>query len=108
MAIEQQIQATTSVAVAWTIEAGSDDWNCKRIALLFDAAPTTDEDITVTLDAAAGAAYDTVLLTVSPVGKTSIVLEDIGGFDDADKLLVSYANTDLNAIVGTANIEVGI
>lgn len=98
-------QAATSTAVAWTFYE-SDDFDVLRITLKFDAAPTTSENITVTLDSAQGAAYDTVLRTEDPVGVTSVSFEDIKGLANGDKIVVAYANTDTNSITGTATVEV--
>ena len=99
------LQTVTSTAVAWTFYE-ADDFDCKRITLYFDAAPVAEENITVTLDSAQGAAYDTVLRTYDPVGQTSVSLENIDGLLVGDKLLVSYANTNTNAITGVAILEI--
>lgn len=91
-------------ALSWEIDAhgGSD---LKRICLKFDAAPTTAENITITIKPAAGTVYDTVRETVDPIGKTNVIFEDIEGLVDGDKILVTYANTDDNTISGVANYE---
>ena len=49
-------QASTSVAVDWDIFEG-DDFDIDTITIAFDSAPTTVEDLTVTLDAAAGSGF---------------------------------------------------
>jgi hypothetical protein len=97
-------QVSTSVALAWTFFE-ADDFDIKRIAIFFGVAPTTSENITVTLDSGQGAAYDTVLRTVDPAGSTSVVFEDIDGLNAGDKVIVAYANTDTRAITGTAVVE---
>ena len=102
--IKTHVQVSTSVALAWTFFE-ADDFDVKRISLVFGVAPTTNENITVTLDSAQGAAYDVVLRTVDPAGKTSVVFEDIDGLNAGDKILVAYTNTDTRAIVGTATVE---
>jgi hypothetical protein len=98
------VQVSTSVALAWTFYE-ADDFNVKRINLVFGVAPTTCDKVTVTLDSGQGAAYDTVLRTVDPAGSTSVVFEDIDGLNAGDKVIVAYANTDTRAITGTAVVE---
>jgi hypothetical protein len=94
----------TSVAVAWTFFVG-DDFDVKRIALKWDSAPSASENVTVTLDSAQGAAYDTVLRSVDAIGHVDVVFENIDGLVSGDKLLVSYANTGTDSITGTAVME---
>ena len=93
---KHELSATTS-AVSWTIyEAG--DFDIRLIAIKFDSAPTTSENVTLTLDSSLGAAYDTVLRVVDPsaTSSTDIVFEDLELFANGDKLLVTYTNTDGN------------
>ncbi len=105
-AYTQDIQTTTSVALAWSIAVG-DNFDVKRINLTFDTAPTTSEDLTVTLDSGQGAAYDTVLYTVDPsvASVTNLTIEELPGFMNGDALLIEYTNTDTRAILGTAVLE---
>jgi len=100
----QQIQEATAVAVAWTISEG-DSIDITRLHLVFASAPTTAGNITLTVVSAAGAAYDTVVQSINPVGKTDISISDICGLSNGDSLLVSYANADTISIVGVANVE---
>ena len=86
-------QAATSTAVAWTFYI-ADDFDCKSITMLWDGAPTTSENVIVTLDSAQGAAYDTVLSSVDMVGKTSHYIKDLGSFFVGDKIKVAYANSN--------------
>lgn len=102
--LREATQAATSIAVAWSFSVG-DNFKVKRICLNFDAAPTTPELITVTKNAKAGAAFDTIIRSVDPVGKTDVVFENIDGLILGDIILVSYPNTDLNAISGVATME---
>ena len=98
--------AATSSAVSWTITP-AEDCVIERIALLFDSAPTTAENITITLDSAGGTAYDVVLRSVDPSidGATSVVFEDIRGISKNDSLIVAYTNTDGNSITGSCVID---
>ena len=97
-------QAATSTAVAWTFYI-ADDFDCKRIAMTWDSAPSASENVTVTLDSVKGAAYDTVLRSVDAIGVTDVVFEDIDGLTAGDKLLVSYNNGGTDSITGTAVVE---
>jgi hypothetical protein len=107
----------TTGAVAWTITV-NDPVDCMSITINFDTAPTSAGSITVTRDDAAGSDYDTVLVSVNPVGSTDVVIKDVDkllGKMDAidgvrakttpDQLLVSYANPDNRTIFATANME---
>ena len=98
-------QAATAAALAWTFYE-ADDFDVDRITLKFASAPTLAENITVTLDSAQGATYDTVVLSVDPRGSTSIDIEGINGFLAGDKVLVSFANTSTISITGTATVAV--
>lgn len=102
---KHSLAATTS-AVSWSIFEGG-DFDVVAVALTFDAAPTTSENITLTIDSSLGAAYDTVLRVVDPsvTSSTDIVIENLPLFADGDKLLVTYTNTDGNSITGHAVTE---
>lgn len=68
-----------------------------QVSCHFDAAPVTDGSITVTLNANAGAAYDTVLASASLLGVTDYLFQPdqplyLEGGDAVD---VAYANADL-------------
>jgi len=94
-----KINGTGAVAIATTgtVPAGQ-HYRLVSVSCLFSAAPTTSENLTITLDANAGAAYDVLLYTLDPsVGATysivylpdqEIILE--GG----DAIDVTYTNTD--------------
>ena len=102
----QTSMAATTSAVSWSIKI-LDSFDCRLITLKFDAAPTTSEDITVTLDSVLGATFDTVLVSVDPssTSATSTVIVDVEGMVYGDALLVEYTNTDGNSITGTAACE---
>ena len=61
-------------------------------------APTTSENITVTLNANDGAAYDTVLFSTNPsaTAATSVVFTPTDEliFETGDEIDVAFANTD--------------
>jgi hypothetical protein len=70
------------------------------LSVLFSAAPTTSEDLTVTFNSHYGAVYDVLLYTVDPsAGATTDIFWqpdeeiDLVGGDAVD---VAYANTDTN------------
>lgn len=104
MNYRQQKYESATGALSWEIDT-RDDSNLKRICLKFDAAPTTAENITITIKPAAGTAYDTVRKIEDPIGKINVIFEDIEGLVNGDKILVTYANTDDNTISGVANYE---
>jgi len=101
---EQQKLAPTTGAVAWTIYI-ADRFDVDRIDIHLDVAPTSAGDITITKDAAAGAAYDTVMHEFTAVGETDHAVENLKGFVSGDKVLVEYANPDSRTISGTANVS---
>lgn len=111
---KQEIQAATTSALAWTIPAGFNDPNeIKLLTLKLATAPTTAGLITISIDSQAGATYDTSILKINPVGKTDIVVKNLGKLvgkemtvaSVPDKILVSYTNADGVSITGTANFE---
>lgn len=105
MTIRFHEQAATAVAVSWELFEG-DDFDVKRILLTFDVAPTTNENVTITLNSGQGSAYDTVLRSADPAGATSLVFENIEGLGNGDKLLIEYTNTDTKTITGLAAVKV--
>lgn len=66
----------------------------------FSAAPTTSENLTITLNANAGAAYDVLLFKIDPASQSATDL--VIGTDDwglielvaGDAIDVAYTNTD--------------
>lgn len=68
------------------------------VTTTFTVAPTTSENLTITLDANAGARWDSILYTVDPGGAAvdSIVWqpEEELFLEGGDSVLVEYANTD--------------
>lgn len=74
------------------------DYRLMSISCHFSAAPTTSENFTITLDANAGPAYDTLLYSLDPsAGATTDILWQpdeellLSGNDAVD---VAFANTD--------------
>jgi hypothetical protein len=72
------------------------------VTVHFSAAPTTSENLTVTLDAALGAAYDTVLLSTNPslTAATSVVWKPDGQLllGAGDVIVVAFPNTDTRTV----------
>ena len=68
------------------------------VSVRFAIAPVTSEPLTITLDAAAGPAWDVLLYTVDPGagGITDLVWQPDEElfFEGGDEVLVAYANTD--------------
>lgn len=93
-----KVSATGAGVVAATsgaVPAGA-QYRLVAVTIHFGVAPAAAGSLTVTLDAAAGAAYDTVLQSASMVGLTSWVWQpdqDIIGVA-GDAFVVAYANSD--------------
>lgn len=91
--------------VAINDTSGAMTGNCYLDAVLVhvNAAPTTSEYLTVTLDSVAGESYDTVLykIDLSAASTTDIVItpSDLGvPVLTGDALKTTYANTDKRRI----------
>lgn len=97
----RELLAPTTGAVSWSI-AGHDEFDLERIVMNFDAAPTTVEYITISLDSVDGSDYDAQLYVLSPVGACTLKVEDMGKFLDGDVITVTYTNTDGNTVSGSA------
>lgn len=97
-------QAGVATAIDWDI-ACTENGILDRIAFKFDSAPTTNEDITITLDSADGVAYDHVLAAADPEGETSYVFELGNVVKFGDVVTVTYTNTDANTVSAIAYIE---
>ena len=80
-----------------TVPVGQ-SYRLSHVSCRFSAAPTTSENLTVTLDANAGAVYDVLLYTVDPsAGATySIVFypDEELFLEGNDAIDVAFANTD--------------
>jgi hypothetical protein len=106
--------ATGSAAIAASTGAFSQPFELDHISLHLDAAPTTSENLTVTLNAFDGAAYDTLLYTLdlSTDSTTDLVLlaGDTDGstallprlYAKGDSIDVAYTNTD----AGTSGLRI--
>lgn len=70
------------------------------VTLNLDAAPTTSENLTITLNAVAGSAYDTLLYSLNlSTGSTTDVVwmpDQPLWIQPGDAIDVAYANTDGN------------
>jgi hypothetical protein len=89
--------ATGSGAIAVAASVTSDQ-RLLSVTLHFSSAPTTSENLTITLDANDGAAYDTLLFSIDPSASS---LTDLVWFPDGDLVLengdaidIAYTNTD--------------
>ena len=70
----------------------------------FAAAPTTSEDYTITLDAVAGAEYDTLLYSLDPAAGATT---DILWYPDEELFLVGGDQLDVT-FAGTDSIQYGV
>ena len=100
---------TSAVACADSWGAYSAKYKLKYITVKLDAAATTSEPLTVTINSATGAAYDTVIVSddLSVGSGTSFLYRWDGGFDifAGDVLDLAYANTDTNTVSWVAYID---
>lgn len=85
------------MSLSYTVPAGG-TFDLNSVTIKFSAAPTTAEDLTVTLDSAIGAAYDAVLYKVDPsvTSATSIVWQPNAPLylRPGDVVTLAYTNTD--------------
>ena len=97
----ERVKASGTSALALTSPAGNGQ-NCivREIRVTWDAAATTSEDLTITLDSASGAAYDCVLYSVDPsvTSATAIVYAEPIHCLAGDGVDVAYTNTDGNTV----------
>ena len=107
MIIRTKTLSETSDAVEWTFSE-ADDCICERVVLKFDAAPTTSENITITVDSADGVSYDHVVSTHDPSSEseTTVVVTLGTHLADGDQITVEYTNTDGNEITGIAYLSI--
>jgi hypothetical protein len=95
------------LATSCTVPVG-DTYRVHSVTLHLNAAPTTSEDFTITLDADAGAAYDTLLysLDLSTASTTDLLWQpDAPLFlEGGDALDVAYTNTD----TGTYGVQITV
>ena len=87
-----------AIATSMTVPEGA-TYRLKSVSLKMSAAPTTSQDLTITLNANAGAAYDAVLyrFDLSVEAVTSLVWfpdEDLD-LEAGDAIDVCYTNTDV-------------
>lgn len=90
----------TAIAASCAIK---NDIRVRQVTVHFSSAPTTSENLVFTLNANAGAAYDTVVYTVDP--STSSMTNLVWIPDDTalilvqgDSLDIAYTNTDTRTI----------
>ena len=107
MASVFKVNATGAVAIAasMTVPAGG-TYRLVSVTLALDAAPTTSEDFTITLDANAGAAYDVLLYSLDLSLGSTVDLVWFPGepllLEGGDAIDVAYTNTD----TGTYGVQI--
>lgn len=86
-------RATGTGALALTVAPGY-KWQLKEVRVHLSAAGGAG-DLTITMDAGAGAAYDCVLLTQDMTAKTDYFYHPDYPlvFDATDKVVIAWANT---------------
>ena len=104
-----KVNATGAVAIATSVTVpASNTYILRHVSLALNAAPTTSEAFTITLDANAGAAYDVLLYSLDlAAGSTT----DLVWFPDeplylegGDAVDVVYTNTD----TGTYGLQITV
>lgn len=85
-------KATGSAAISVTVNPGR-PWQLEEIRVHLDAVGAAG-NLTATVDAAAGAVYDTVILTQDMTAVTDLVFipDRPMLFENGDKLIVAWAN----------------
>jgi hypothetical protein len=88
-------RATGAAAVAMTIAPGV-AWQLEEIRLHLSAAGGAAENLTATMDAGAGAVYDTVILTQAMAAVVDLIYKPARPhiFSATDALVIAYANTN--------------
>lgn len=92
------VTATGSSAINTTTSIGA-EFRLLKVMVHFSAAPTTSENLVVTCDSNAGAAYDTILDSVDP-SSSSVAdwvfapVGETGKFVSGDEIKVTFTNTD--------------
>lgn len=93
-----KFRGTGATAIAVSTDALPLPYRLLTVTCKFNAAPTTSENFTATLNAVGGAAYDTVLLSTDPsvTSATSIVYspDEPILLMKGDQIDVAYTNTD--------------
>jgi len=88
----------TGAAAINTTTAIAAEWKVVQVTVHFSAAPTTSENLVLTLDNTTGVAYDTILYSVNPSlsSATDVVYVPDGEmkFRSGDELKVTFTNTD--------------
>lgn len=82
----------------------SQTYRLMHVTCNFAAAPTTNENFTITLDAISGPAYDTLLYSVDPAAGATT---DILWYPDEELFVIGGDQIDV-AFAGSDNIEFGV
>ena len=99
MASVFKVNVTSAVAIAAsvTVPAG-DTYQLVSVTMHADAAASTSEDFTITLDAHAGAAYDTLLYSLDLSAASTVDLlwqpDEPLLLEGGDAIDVAFTNTD--------------
>lgn len=86
-----------AIATSLTVPSGA-TYQLISVSCKFSAAPATSESLTITLDANAGAAYDTLLYTVNPSATAMTTMlwqpDEPLFLEGGDQIDVAFTNTD--------------
>ncbi|MCK5610769.1 hypothetical protein KAR91_53345 [Candidatus Pacearchaeota archaeon] len=94
----------TSGAVSFPVSEG-DDFDVKRVCLVFATQPAAIENVQVFVRSALGSAFDCLIRTEDPNGCNSVTFEDIDGISNGDHIEVVYLNSGGVEVRGTATVK---
>ena len=101
--VRKQKKSATSTAVDWDFSIG-DDATPVRITINFDSAPTTSENVVLTIKDADTVAdsgvYDEVIYSQNASGATTISFTDFPELSEGDTLNLTFDNTDTVSCTG--------
>ena len=101
----QQTMTATTGAVSWTIRF-RDDADVKRVYLAFASAPSTSENVDITIDSQYGPSYDALIRSMDAQNCADITHENIDGIENGDALLIEYPNTDGISVTGVVTYSI--
>ncbi|OHB75595.1 MAG: hypothetical protein A2Z25_14615 [Planctomycetes bacterium RBG_16_55_9] len=107
--IISKILASTALAVDWNISV-ADDAIIESVVLKFSSAPTTSENVTVSVVPLEGAAYTFALNTHDPslLSETDVIVKPDFQIKKGDTINITYTNTDVSSIIGITYLRIGI
>jgi hypothetical protein len=109
--MSQQVEVekgTSAVALAGVIAPSTNTaWELISVTVNFDTAPTTSENLTLTLNSGQGSDYDTVIRSTDPSVGSATAVEFLLNerFASGDSIDLAYTNTDTRTIFWSARFD---